>query len=288
MHKVSLLMFASFLAVQLAALFIGVALLQQPTENPFGDPNDVGNSAILFAYVLFSAAALLLILKYYSGVRLFQFLEAVIIFTSMQMLFGFVLSFTAASVGALALTATRFIEPRVRPYLLAATTAVVGALLGSWLGLLPAAVLAALLAVYDVAAVFFTKHMIALAKGLTSRGASFSIAISSPSSKRGKTRVPPRTPFATGKAGKLTRTDPHAPIESLELGTGDLVIPAMLIVSALGVSIEHAAFAFVGAGAGFLVLLYVLERSRGFWPALPPIVGGTIGGILVWMVVRTL
>jgi presenilin-like A22 family membrane protease len=61
-------------------------------------------------------------------------------------------------------------------------------------------------------------------------------------------------------------------VDAIELGTGDLAIPAMLIVSALKISFWHGIFAMLGATIGMSLLFFFIEKKKGYWPALPPIV----------------
>ncbi len=247
-----------FALVQLAALFIGSLFISQGVS-AVENPASTDNSFYLFGTIVVFAVVLLVILKYYKGKLLFVFLELAMQFTAIELLLAAFLNGTAPLLVALASVAIRLKWPQTRQIFLLITIAVVGGLLGSSLDILPAAILAVLLAGYDVVAVFYTKHMVSLAKGLTQRGAAFSIKIQEKK-------------------------------EKLELGTGDVVIPAMLIVSAnkIGKNLVTVSgfnftlpsiFALVGAVAGITILLFFLEKHRGYWPALPPITAGTLIGI---------
>ncbi|MCX6767944.1 MAG: presenilin family intramembrane aspartyl protease [Candidatus Micrarchaeota archaeon] len=246
------LVLTSFVFTQFLALVVGYSFIAQGltvVENP----SDVGNSLFFFAYIVAAAVFILVVLKFYKGKRLFLVLELLLIFFSFQMLSSMVtgdwvyqLIISALAVGV------RLKAPAAKNVLLLFVTAAVGALLGASLDVLPAVVLAVLLAGYDVVAVFFTGHMITLAKQLDKREAAFSVDV------------------------KVKK-------ESMQLGTGDLVIPAVLAVSALKISYGAAISVVVGATAGMIVLIYILQHRRGYLPALPPIIGFALVGLGAWL-----
>ncbi len=274
-------MFASFVFAQLLAVAAGTQFLAQPeTYQQFDNPGDVSHSLVFFGYVLLSAVVLLLVLKYYRGNAFFLIVELFLLFVSLWILFELALPSMYALGIALVIVALRLAFPRAREFLLLIATSVVGALIGTWLDLLPAALFAVLLSGYDLVAVFYTKHMIALAKGLDSRGASFSIQFSS--GEASKVRVAKASlSAATAKRVPVRRSE--GTIELIELGTGDIVIPAMLTVAALKISFYAAAASLAGSVIGILLLFYLLEKRRGYWPALPPIAGCTLAATVLYL-----
>jgi len=248
--KLSFLLFAVFSASMLAALFVGSNLIAQEVSI-VEDSADVANSAYFFFYILLATAVLLVVLKFYRGRKLFVLMEAALVFFTVDLALElFVDGLTSAGV-ALAVVALRFLWPVARTYALAFGAAVVGALIGSSLDFVPAAVLALALAAYDYFAVFKSKHMVTLAKGLNERNAAMALTL---------------------KSGK----------QSIQLGTGDVVMPAALCVTALKVSDAATAFALGGTLLGCVALLYALENRKGYFPALPPLVGGALLGWLAW------
>ncbi|NYZ75502.1 hypothetical protein H0O03_04555 [Candidatus Micrarchaeota archaeon] len=286
MKKVLALAFLGFLFVQLLAIFVGaqfVELIKQGQLEPLvSNPSDPANAGIFFAYIVVGALVLLFVLKYYKGRKLFLIAELLLFFTAFQVLaMLFVNEIAATAIGAV-VVAARLWKPRLRNYLLLVTAGVVGALLGANFDLLPAVILALLLSGYDVIAVFYTKHMVTLAKELSGRDAAFSVTFSTapPGAKR---------PSPGAKAVKTK-------VESLELGTGDLVIPAFLTTAALklpgkgmffaGQWISGAAVAAViGALGGMVVLFILLERKKGYWPALPPLVLTSLVAIAAYLLI---
>jgi len=259
-------------ALALGALFIGAQL--SVVENP----EDPSNALTLLGYVLVSAAALLLLLKFYSGGLFFKAIEFVLVFFSVNVVASFFVDPMIAIVLGLVAASARFFIPQARMVLLVYSAAVAGALLGASLGILPSLGFAVLLAVYDYIAVFHTKHMVTLAKGLTERDAAFSVKISigQPPAKTALSSKSASTKRAAGQKTVLRRVG-----ESIELGTGDFVIPAMVTVSALKLSQGYALGALAGSLAGTLLLLWLLEKRKGYFPALPPIVGGSLVGLAI-------
>lgn len=69
----------------------------------------------------------------------------------------------------------------------------------------------------------------------------------------------------------------------LFLGTGDLALPAIFIVSTLKMGLNAAYYTSIGAICGviFLYILFVIQDERKPMPGLPPIIMGTILGYLV-------
>lgn len=251
---------ALFTLVQIAALFAGLKFTEQQISLVENSAS-ADNSFYLFGTIVAFAVILLIILKLYKGKLLFLFLELAMEFTAVQIFTSLFTTGITPALVAIAAVILRLLLPQFRQSILLATIAIVGGLLGSSLDIVPAAILAILLAGYDVVAVFYTKHMVALAKELTHRQAAFTIKVIQEKDK-------------------------------LELGTGDIVIPAMLIVAANRVGSQMfqingsavsiaAIFGMVGAVIGIAALLFYLEKKKGYWPALPPITLGTIAGILL-------
>lgn len=128
------------------------------------------------------------------------------------------------------------------------TVAGVGAFLGASLSITPAILLLILLSIYDLIAVFWTKHMVTLAE-------------------KAKGKLP--FMFLIPQQGR-----------NLGLGTGDLAIPLVFTVSvfkdyAMTNAITTAAGGLVGI---ILLFLYIQKRKKVTLPALPPLAIGLITG----------
>lgn len=249
----TLLMLCMFVLAQVLALYAGVALIGagiSAVENPA----DVANSLWLFLWALFGAGLVLLAIRYYKGKALFLALEAIVVFSASQIIF-FTLTGDdlAATVLAAALVAAKYIRPQLRNATSIIASAGVGAILGASLEMLPAALFAIALAAYDVVAVFKTRHMVTMAKALSRMQVSFSVV-------------------AVQKK------------KAIELGTGDIVMPAMLAVSASRIGIASSFAVIAGAAFGLLAILLLLSRKKVYLPALPPIVGAGLAAFLLEMV----
>ncbi len=257
MRSVSKQLIAAFLATQLVALFVGYQFLSQEVSI-VENPEDAGNAVRFFIQILVSTAVLLLVLHFYKGKRLFQAVEYLLEFSAIQIFASLFVSAEYSLAAAIALVGLRILAPDLKMFFLLFATAVVGGLLGASLGIVPAILLSALLAIYDVYAVFGSKHMIVLAKQMQERGAAFAVHLNDKKKK-----------------------------ESITLGTGDVVIPAMIVVSSIRLSdsLLPAAFALIGAVAGLMAMIYVLEKNKGYWPALPPLVFGSLSFLGAYMAI---
>ncbi|MEM4254988.1 MAG: presenilin family intramembrane aspartyl protease [Candidatus Norongarragalinales archaeon] len=256
LKKTHFLLLSSFFLALVAGLFIGANFISQQLSI-VEDSGSVENVGFFFLYILFATALMLLVLHFYRGKRLFFLAEVLLEFSALQILFSIFIAELPATLLSLSLVLLRVFYSRLKQPLLFAATVVVGALLGSSFDLIPALALSFLLAAYDYFAVFKSKHMVTLAKELQKREAAFAIEFSS---------APP-----SKAAGKRVEKTP-ARGESILLGTGDFVIPVMLCVSVLKLGVFAALATALGAFVGLSALLFVMQKTRGYYPALPPIV----------------
>jgi presenilin-like A22 family membrane protease len=250
MKRVSLLLYSGFFVAMLVALFFGYHLVVQGVSM-VEDSTDPANAVYFMGYILVATVVMLIVIKLYAGHLLFTALEVMLELLAAQLAAALFMPIEASFAVGLAVAALRLLVPALKPFLLGFSAVVVGALLGSSLDWLPIILLAVLLSVYDFLAVFKTKHMVKIAESLQKRGTALAITV---------------------KSGK----------DWVQLGTGDFVIPAALLVSALKVSFSAAFYAFCGAMLGMTALVFLLERRKGYWPALPPLVAGTLIGFAVF------
>ena len=274
-----------FLFSTILGLYVGYNLIPEVGEtNPLtgGSVDDPAGSLYILAVVLVSTVVLLLVLRFYRGRLLFLFLEIYIVFIGSFMVWQFVLfdilktvpfvtqeQYMAGVIIVSALTvAVRFIRRTfaVKNITLAIAIAGAGGTLGSFMGFLPSLLLVVALGTYDIIAVFKTGHMIKLAD--QSRLREIPVMFETPSKgiKTGARRGV--------KKGK----------DVLGLGTGDIAIPLIFFVSILRTFRNWLPVlgAVVGATIGLgLTIYYVTQIRRVALPALPPIIGLSIGGFLV-------
>ena len=248
---------ALFFVTQALGLLVGIDLvkkinageIEQPrilTENP----EDVENALGLFLYIIIFTGAILLAIRFVKGILLFRVLEALAIFAASFIVFD--AFFPDASLMFAILLLLLRIVLRESIWLRNASSIIavagVGALIGVSLGLLPVLIFIVLLASYDIIAVFWTKHMVVLAKHLAKRNLAFTYAL--PTKKH-----------------------------TFELGTGDMVIPLAFSVSVLreGFVLGFPNYLFTpllilfGSLVGLIVTLEYSSRNVGrALPALPP------------------
>ncbi|MDD5251949.1 MAG: presenilin family intramembrane aspartyl protease [Patescibacteria group bacterium] len=144
--------------------------------------------------------------------------------------------------------------------------------LGSALTPLAVAGALAALAVYDIMAVYATKHMVRAAEALASVNAPFALL------------VPPRwsdiwlnVKEATPQRGFMF------------LGTGDLVLPAVFAASVRPQGLALSVGVSVGALIGLWLVnrLFFNQKNRQPMPALPPVAAGaTLGYLTAALIVR--
>jgi len=262
-----------FLAVQILGLFTASQYIEYFEANPeyevFENPGDVSNSFMLFGYILAGTVIMLLIIKYWKN--FLRYLELIVVFfaseISLEALFPYpVLDIPIAIPLALTLAIWKFKWPNLlnQNIALVFSLAGAGALLGISLEVFPIMIFAAVLSIYDIISVFFTKHMVYMAKAITERPFAFVASIPTEFVKAKKV-----TSLQTGKVVMKK-------IHTFHLGGGDLAIPLILSASVLRYfSLTHAIITSIGALiATFFMFSYVLKKPGKPLPALPPITAG--------------
>lgn len=272
MRALILLLFL-FLLTQLFGLLAGETLISKIEEGemepPIQNPQNLSNSLVFFFYVIVTTIVLVLIIKY-KKVLLVGVELVVITFSSLLTLSLFLNFFVS-----LALVFALLIWKTVRPGLLNKNLLVVlsiagiGAFLGGSLGTLPVLLFVLILSVYDFVSVYVTKHMVYLAKELTSRATMFTVTI----------------------PAKAIRTKLHerkVRLKALQLGSGDLVCPLMFAVSILReFGAKAALFSILGSFVALaLLFLYISQKERKPLPALPTLFGGNLLGFILSIIVK--
>jgi len=254
-QKVVLVLLATLLLVQAIGLYLGSKLVVLPEIQP---ESDAVYGVGIFLYIMVATAVVLVVIRYKR--KLLKVFELLSIFISTEIFFEvLLLGFVPEETGAMAAMALALLITLSRVFwknMLTQDVAIllsiigVGALLGASLGFLPALILLGLLAVYDVLAVFQTKHMVTMAKEIVKQKLAFTMAIP---------------------------TKGHV----FQLGGGDLVMPLVFSVAVLR---EFGMVAAIATVVGSMVVLmaffaWLVNRPGKAYPALPPV---TIGAILGW------
>jgi len=281
-----------FALTQLLGIYAGASLITAAMTNPdiqelsvapMPDANDPVNALFFLAYILFGAVMVILVARHYKGMIMFQLLEVMVVFTASSVVFfsialslgtGFAEALALGGAFGIALAAAKFVWQGVKNTAAIISSAGVAAIFGFSLGFLPAVLFTILLSIYDYIAVFKTKHMVEMARELSTRQLSFAVTAKN---------VPARKEKETAEH-YVDRANREG--ERLDLGTGDLAVPGMLSVSAYTLGPNGMIYALAVA-AGSTIALYALLRfvseKRVFLPALPPI---CLGGMLALLLVK--
>lgn len=186
----------------------------------------------------------------------------------------------AAGAITLALIVAKNFHPKLRNLIAVTSSIGVGILIG-FNGFYLAYFLMLLIAIYDYIAVFITKHMIAMAKEMSSRNLAF--LISSTDVEALPKRYMSRNDVSDYRKQEGKNKDPfvkdllkkgiYPVVSQVQLGTGDLALPLMLAVSAYISFLSYfaAVMIILGAASGMIFTMYLLKRYKVALPAIPPL-----------------
>ncbi|MBI4250679.1 hypothetical protein HY622_03765 [Candidatus Uhrbacteria bacterium] len=228
---------------------------------------DTGVQAVLqFLALFFAATIAILLLSYlHRGKILFQIVFLAAVFFGLFRLFLVVFPLSLALVVSAIFLAAFLLLPAVWVHDLVVIAAAVG--IGSVFGLqfhwLFAALLLLVLSLYDIIAVYVTKHMIPLAHALIERQASFVLF------------VPDRM---RDFRARISQVQPGSGF--LIIGGGDVVLPMILTTSLVRVSILASIAAVCGMLIGVVMNHLLIVTRRQPIPALPLMVIGAVVGAL--------
>lgn len=126
------------------------------------------------------------------------------------------------------------------------------------------------IAVYDYWAVYKTTHMVKMFKGLAESKVYFTLII-------------PQTFKGLFKQTQLVSPS----VDFMFLGTGDIALPAIFIVSCLQINLLTALVTSLGTICGFVLLyiIFITQKERQPMPGLPLIVLGTLLGFLLSFII---
>jgi presenilin-like A22 family membrane protease len=280
-----IVMAAMMVVAQIGALLMVGSVLDEEYQ-AFEDPNDpLIPVYYAIAMVLFTFAILYIIKKKREDVVRCIFLGAVA-FTILYVVLAIAVLFDTgilAIVAALAVTAvvTYYLVKRPEWYVIdtAGILMAIGVIgiLGISLQILPVLVLLVILAVYDAISVYGTKHMVALADGVTQMRLPILLVI------------PKHRGYSYLRQKSLKQQiDDGDEREAMFMGLGDVIIPGVLIASAyfflpeatfagIGGSLVVAIGAMLGCLAGFGALMTFVMKGNP-QAGLPLLNGGTIAG----------
>lgn len=282
-----------FLVVQFGGLLIAIYTTPSILYYVQGNAvqiNSFEGAFIYLVYILVATAALLLLIRFYKGPGVFKLMEAVVILMATGYVLFSVLStalpsvnpndlliFAAVATGILIIA--KNVRPSLRNFLAVSSSIGVGILIGSN-GFYLAYFLMLLITVYDYVAVFITKHMLTMAKEISSKNLAFLIGstdyeafpkkyLSKKDIAEYKKMGKPTDPFVKG----LVKNGIFPVVSQVQLGTGDLALPLMLSVSAYISFLSYSAAVMIATGAtfGMVFTMYLLKRYKVALPAIPPL-----------------
>jgi len=247
------------------------------------EPINLSNLLIYFVVITLVILAFLKISKKGSGVML-QIFFVLAVFSGLDILFGTFTGEPTATILAAGLIILRFVRPTVWLHNLVVIggLAGIGAMLGITLLPRDAIILLIILAVYDVIAVYKTKHMVKMAKAMIKKRVILGIII--PEKILGlkasmadveQDKIPVKRIIKPSERGKF-----------MILGGGDLILPLLLIASVANQNIWQSVVILVFALLGLLAmhLLFIKLKSKPM-PALPPLAVFSILGYLVSLLI---
>ncbi|MFH1306064.1 MAG: presenilin family intramembrane aspartyl protease [Candidatus Micrarchaeota archaeon] len=288
-----------FALTQLLGFVAGILLMHSAATDPdvrmvsispVKDSNDLMNAVLLILYVIFGAGIMLFIIKYFRTRIFIKLMELAVVGGAVSVFaFSFIHTFSSFSFlvsmfisiligGCFAII--KFFQPSLKNIAAILSSAGVAALFGFSVGFWPALLFIIALSIYDYIAVFKTKHMLVLAKGLGTSDMSFTIT-----AKEKKIKAEKPSIAAPGEIKERGEKD----VSRLDLGSGDLAIPAMLAVSTFPVAGIIGSLAVI---AGSIISIYLtlgfVIRRQVVLPALPPICLGSLIALLLSQLIQSL
>jgi presenilin-like A22 family membrane protease len=227
-------------------------------------------SLTIFQFIIaffLATAILFLLIKLFRGRFIFELIFSLAIFGGIWFLANLFFSNGIAILLASALTLVRLLVPYIflQNLIMIFGIAGIASTLGSTTSWQTILLILLILSLYDIIAVYETKHMVTMFKGLLERGVIFALIV--------PTKL--KLLFAHLREAR--------PGEGFFfLGTGDLALPSIFVVSAF---VAHPLLGLGSAlgsvmGLALTNIIFIRENRRPM-PALPPITLGTVFGFFV-------
>lgn len=276
-------MLVMMVLVEIGAIFLSLPM-KEAGITAFEDPSSMLNPLIFIAILLAFTAVLLVLLKYRYKQLIVAIIAVSIFFTFVYIFSSIVTLFTSNGIIAVVMPlilsglaiALLYLYPEW--YVIDALGILIAAgaasIFGISLGIIPVIILLVLLAIYDAISVYKTRHMITLAEGVMEMKTPILFVIPKKVSYS----------YIRDGIGKISEGERGAFV----MGMGDLIMPAILVVSAnmflkpgdLPFINIPALGAIIGSLAGLIVLLWFVNKGKP-QAGLPPLNGGAIIGFLI-------
>lgn len=250
-----------YLIVMSLGLFVSTKLIHKiyyetdeakKIQPAVSNPDAPESSVQIFIYILVMTAILLLLIKFNVNF-IIKIISILALFVGMLVTLASIFGDTGLILALLLLALALWKKQNlvILNLTLILTVSGVGAFLGASLSVLPAILLLIILSVYDLIAVFWTKHMVTLAE-----------------KAKGKLPFMFLIPYRDRNLG---------------LGTGDIAIPLVFTVSVFkDYAMSNAVLTAAGGLVGVVSLfLYIQSKKQITLPALPPLTVGLIMGFAI-------
>jgi len=247
-----------------------------PPSKPAAPPYHPAHVGIFQFLVSFFLATLLMLifLHLFKGKFLFEIFFSGAVILGSQGPFGIILTKINAFLASIGIVVLRFAYPRVWTQNLSLIVGIPGIAASLGLSVEPFMALALLviLSIYDIIAVYKTRHMVKLFKGMAKRGAVLAFVI------------PENLSLWLSKFENITLKDKD---KYIFLGTGDVALPLFFAVSAFPLGIDFSVCIVFGAVIGLIAdhILFILQRKKKPIPALPAVAFFSITAyVLCWLI----
>ena len=265
--KVFILLAILFVITQSIGLYVATKLISLNVEAKLftDDINDPINAIYLFLMILVMTGVILLILKFRKKNNFLWVIEALAVLSTSLIVFSAI--FPTNDILVLILMLIIFVARYTHKENLIIKNLVsviaisgAGAMIGISIGLVPALMFVFILAIYDLVAVFKTKHMVALGKAVTKDNFAFTVSMPTKEHK-------------------------------FELGNGDLVIPLVVASSVIATgwftnNYFVSALILISSFIGLVISIHIVSTKKIPLPALPPQVLLMILVILISTLIR--
>ncbi|MBW6440764.1 hypothetical protein K0B03_01895 [Patescibacteria group bacterium] len=210
---------------------------------------------------LIATALMLLFINKSKGKYLFEFFFSAAIIFGAQGPFGIFFSWPYALMFSIVLVIFRFVYPRIwtQNIIIIIGIAGISAALGTGIkDPLFAIIILIILSVYDIIAVYKTKHMVTLFKGMAEKGAVLALVI-------------PKNFLFWKKKFSIIKLENKN--EFIFLGTGDIALPLFFATSVFAQGLSFSIAVVFGASIGLITdhLIFVSQKQKKALPALPAI-----------------
>ncbi len=243
-----------------------------PTHAPPFNPIQMELFQFLVSFLI-ATVLMLFFLKAFKGKFLFQVLFGGLVIFGAQGPLGLIVSPWLAFLLSFGIVGLRFALPRIWTQNLAIILAVAGIAASMGLSVEPSLVILILifLSIYDIIAIYKTRHMVKLFKGIAKRGIYLALV------------VPNKISEWKNEFKNLDKNK-----SCIFIGTGDLALPLFFAVSALPMGMSYSIAIIAGTIIGLFAdhLFFVTQKKKAAIPALPFIAFFAILGYAVNLVLN--